>query len=319
MTLHTYHRHRNAETSKAAVEVSNGNNKKEQTGSGTGVEEACGKEINEDEGDRFEKAPDEEYADDEIDPFITMEDRNITLDRDGERVHADTIGSVSGSSQHAPTLSTRFDVLRKLGHQFAWSVRSTVQVTADKRKLLLMPMYLYSGYSLSFFIGRMPPVIGDRWAAWTLAVYSLAGSCGGVIFGKLADLLGKRAVTLAAFAAHGTALLMSLLVDTFAPYSFFATMFTCGMAVSGINTAIYSIIGTFFSKTTEGEPSRTAEAFSAFNFVESLSSTAGFVSGLLLSYWSTQMVLIGIYVFAVVAFIILDLAVAPVNGSLSKT
>lgn len=216
-------------------------------------------------------------------------------------------------SRRSTTGASVAKTLRELCWQLIQSVKATVQVMLETRKVLLMPMYLYSGYSISFFMGRLPPVIGDDWAVWTLAVFALAECVGSVIFGKLTDKLGKRIMTLATFAAHAIAVFITFYVEAFAPYSYFVAMLLCGLADSGLNTSIYSIISGFYSVETDGQKPRSAEAFSAFKFVQSISSAAGFASGLLLSYFWTQIVLISMFALAVFAFLILDFFVSPVD------
>jgi predicted MFS family arabinose efflux permease len=79
-------------------------------------------------------------------------------------------------------------------------------------------------------MGLLPPAIGVKWLGWTLAVLGFAEMFGSLVFGKLADIIGKRPVMIATFIIQAAAILCSFFLHDIPPYMFFITMFVAGLA-----------------------------------------------------------------------------------------
>ncbi len=87
---------------------------------------------------------------------------------------------------------------------------------------------------------------------------------------------------------------------------YFVTLFFCGAADSGLNTSIYSILGSpsYFKR-------RASDAFAGFKMVQSIASACGFLSS---TYATTEVIKIILSVLcgmAIVAFVLLEFFIAP--------
>jgi MFS family permease len=185
-------------------------------------------------------------------------------------------------------------------------LRSTFAVLLDKRMILFIPISLFSGFSMSLYLGLIPPIIGVKYLGWVLALFGVAEVLGSIIFGKWADLLGKRPVMLTTYAIHASALVCSFFIYSAQPYMFFVTMFFAGLGDAGLNTSIYAILGSanYFK-------SQAAYAFAAFKLIQSIAMAAGFFSGIYLTYQVIQIIICSIWGAAVLFFVILDFFIAP--------
>lgn len=69
---------------------------------------------------------------------------------------------------------------------------------------------------------------------------------GSLLFGKLADLLGKRIVYYIMFIVHSLAIGMTFIMTFAQPYLFYVTTAIAGLADSALNTELYALLGTLF-------------------------------------------------------------------------
>ncbi len=195
------------------------------------------------------------------------------------------------------------------------SMYRTLQIVFDGKMLLLSGFLIYSGYSVSFFTGSIPPIISaydNLLLPFCLTAFGVAESVGSVLLGKGSDLFGRRAMVWVTFFLHFLAIAMSFVFQFWKPYLFFVQIFIGGLADSGSNTQIYSILGHYFKDNA-------SDAFAAFKFIQSISIALSFASQAgYLSFFQIQIVLIGLFIIAVISFIGLDCFIAPVNDKKEK-
>eukprot|EP01116_Phalansterium_solitarium_P021046 TRINITY_DN6411_c0_g1_i11.p1 TRINITY_DN6411_c0_g1~~TRINITY_DN6411_c0_g1_i11.p1 ORF type:complete len:385 (+),score=121.04 TRINITY_DN6411_c0_g1_i11:141-1295(+) len=82
----------------------------------------------------------------------------------------------------------------------AASLSEIFMLFREPKMLLMIPALLYSGFSQSFFLSRLPqqmPIEGG-WIGWIMAFFGLADTLGSVIFGRLSDRVGKKPVLIIA-------------------------------------------------------------------------------------------------------------------------
>jgi MFS family permease len=191
------------------------------------------------------------------------------------------------------------------------SLHATLAVMFDYRMLLFFPISLYSGYSVSVFNGVLPPIIaahgGKSMISWVMILFFISEAIGSVIFGKLIDVLGRRVIMIITLAIHALAVGLIWLMLYSQPYLFFVTLFFCGLADSGYNTSIYSILGSpaYFKK-------KAGDAFAAFKLVQSIASAGGFLSSNFVPTLYIKIALSSMWLFAVLAFTVLEV-VSPAD------
>jgi len=207
--------------------------------------------------------------------------------------------------------------MKKRSKSISQSIRKTIQVMLNSKMVLFLPISLYSGYSVSVFTGVLPPIIakhgGRDMISWVMTLYGLAEALGSIAFGKLIDLFGRRIMMFITMLLHITAVLLCWFMLYGGNAMFFITLFFCGLADSGLNTSIYSILGSpaYFKK-------KAGDAFAAFKLVQSIASAGGFLSSNFATIFTIKITISAVCASAVLSFIILDFFVAASDADPAK-
>ncbi|KAL0487028.1 8 TM domain-containing transmembrane protein [Acrasis kona] len=187
------------------------------------------------------------------------------------------------------------------------SIVKTFKFLIDKKMLLLVPLFLYNGYSYSFFFGIIPPNVPLEYVPWINLVFSLSGPIVAIGIGKGGDLVGIRWMMLLSFLFHIGATVLSFFIFRLQfIWLYFITIFICGVAYSATTTLIFAIVGILF----EESPSC---AFAAFNFVQALSTALSMVSGIYFDYYVILGIMTALLVLSIIGFFVLDLKVYKVD------
>jgi len=188
------------------------------------------------------------------------------------------------------------------------SLLGLIRVFFDPKMLLFTPISFYSGASLGFFQGNIPPLFGEDLVPWVMAVFSLCSGINAIVVGRLSDIFSKRLMMCFTFAIHITGAALTFTLPYMQPYSFFWTMAVCGMSDAALNTMIYSYLGTYFEKVS-------AEGFAVFKFVQSLSAAISFFGGSFLKdrFLVAQIIIISMWAVSAACFVLLEFFIAPVD------
>jgi len=181
-------------------------------------------------------------------------------------------------------------------------------ILSDRRMVLFHPISIYSGFSMTLFMGLLPPRVELSYLGWALATLGLAEVVGSLVFGKLADLLGTWPVMMGTLVTHALALTCSFFFNSAEPYLWFVTMFLAGLADAGLNTSIYAILGSpaYFK-------SKPAYAFSGFKLVQSIAMAAGFLCGIYVPFEYIRLMVCAMWAAALIAFTLSEVFVRPSN------
>lgn len=183
------------------------------------------------------------------------------------------------------------------------SIKCTCNVLIDTRMILLMGLIIYSGYSSSIFLGKVPEIIGKElgksYIGFTMSTFGIAELLGSIFFGFTSDKFGKKIMMFFTIFIHVLAISWSFIMMKYPPYSYFISTFLNGFADSGMNTNLYSILGNVFNE----QPSN---AFASFKFVQSVSFTMGFIGSIYLKFFALQILSYFLLTFALYTFMILD-------------
>jgi MFS family permease len=187
------------------------------------------------------------------------------------------------------------------------SIKKTIYYLIDKKMLLLIPLYLYNGYSNSFFFGIIPPKIPLFYVPWINLTFSLSQPFVALGLGKGSDIFGIRWMMAAAFIAHITATILSYFIFEIQEiWLYFVTIFICGIAYSGTTTEIFAVLGSLFKDSP-------SSAFAAFNFVQALSTAMSLLSAIYLTYYTILIIMTLLLILAMIGFLILDFKVQRVD------
>lgn len=95
------------------------------------------------------------------------------------------------------------------------SFRSTFSILFDKRMILLSFVFILSGYSVSFFFGSIPPMIGKKYIGWSMVGFGVTECLTSIAMGYLSDLYGKRPCMLIAMFVHACVIFSTFLLPIF--------------------------------------------------------------------------------------------------------
>jgi MFS family permease len=199
---------------------------------------------------------------------------------------------------HAPTHENQTPKEHKLLKHILYE---TGRLLVQKKMLMIFPLFMYSGWTQSFFYGVVPPLIGVRWLGWAMAAFGFAEVLGSMAFAKISDGLGRKISMMLSLIIHALAVTSSFFLKEQQPYMFFVTTTLCGLADAGLNTSIYAVIG-----CEEFYKNEAAYAFSAFQLIQGIVTSTGFFTGIYLTYLEIQIVLVVLLGAAIVSYIILE-------------
>ncbi|KAG2383193.1 hypothetical protein C9374_004530 [Naegleria lovaniensis] len=233
----------------------------------------------------------------------------------------DTSSSTEERTSEVSSIQKRMDFVRKQGVEFLKLVKGSIFVLLSKKMLIFSLISIYSGFSASFFYGSLPPIIGKSRIGWVMIVFGVSQVLCALISGKLNDFIGRRASMVMSMVIHALGIALSFQMVYWGQYAkhkeisteiyllFFATMGVFGGADAFLMNSIYSILGSrnYYKKK------HTSEAFSAFRFVQSISTAVGFAFGIILQIVTIQFLLVVSFVMCIIAFLILDGFIASVD------
>jgi len=138
--------------------------------------------------------------------------------------------------------------------------------------LLLIPLMFFSGFELSFWAGEFTLLMDSKKIGIVMSVLGAAEVVGGLILGKLSDIVGRKiSVTFALIVYCG-----GLTIAWFAKlhptwfYMYYLAALCFGIGDSLFNTQIYASLGTLY----KGD--YLVPAFSVFQFFQNMGSAIGF-------------------------------------------
>ena len=201
--------------------------------------------------------------------------------------------------------------LRTIVSDIGRGVRNTFKVMIDKRMILFMGIALHNGFTISLFFGAIPSTIGEKSRSligYCMSAFGVSEILGSILFGKLLDTLGKRKVMTTTLVLQVCATVLIWFMSYSPPYLFFVTTFVCGLADSGYNTSIYSILGSpaYFQD-------RAGDGIAAFKFLQSVAIGCGFVLSRFVSRVTLKIVLSVLLGFAIVTWTALEYFVASAD------
>ncbi|CCJ09400.1 UNC93-like protein MFSD11 [Caenorhabditis elegans] len=185
---------------------------------------------------------------------------------------------------------------RKKHETFAKTLKATFKIMRESPMLLLVSIFLYTGFSRSFWIAIYPtcikftPALGDN-TAKLLAMSGIATGIGQIVAGGIFSVLGKRVrilgkdmIVVIACVLHLICFVLIYLffpydaplhptqnVGTFEPNAYIA-IFCSGLLGFGdaiIQTQVYSFL-------CDGYSEESSHAFALFKFYSAISSTIAF-------------------------------------------
>nr|CAG4716761.1 unnamed protein product [Naegleria fowleri] len=259
--------------------------------------------------------------------------------------------SSSMNENTSPSISKKIEFVKSQGIEFLKLVKGSVFVLFSKKMLIFSLISIYSGFSASFFYGSLPPIIGKTRIGWVMICFGVMQVLCALISGKLNDFIGRRTSMVMSMVIHAIGIALSFQMVYWGRYSlknnetepptevyvlFFVTMGVFGGADAFLTNSIYSILGSrnYYKKVSSQSKLRnvkmhemypyfnqkhTSEAFSAFRFVQSISTAVGFAFGIVLSIVTIQFLLVLSFVLCIVAFLILDGCIASVDKEKHKS
>jgi len=145
---------------------------------------------------------------------------------------------------------------------------------ARKEMLLLLMLMFFSGFELSYFSGEFPLLMEKKIIGAVMSVFGVAEVLGGLVLGKLSDIVGRKLMVLAGLGFYCGALVLSW-VAKFHPvqlsYLWFIAAAGLGLGDSLFNTQIYASLGTLFTE------SEMVAAFTIFQLLQNIGSAVGFI------------------------------------------
>jgi len=137
--------------------------------------------------------------------------------------------------------------------------------------LLLM---FFSGFELSYFSGEFPLLMDQKIIGAVMSVFGVAEVLGGLVLGKLSDIVGRKAMVVTGLLLYCGALVLSW-IGKFHPtkfvYMWFVAAAGLGLGDSLFNTQIYASLGTLFPEH------EMVAAFTIFQLLQNIGSAAGFI------------------------------------------
>ncbi|EFC49075.1 predicted protein [Naegleria gruberi] len=204
--------------------------------------------------------------------------------------------------------STRDRLLAIIANVLVY-IKDTISVILSPKMILFSVIFFYSGYSIAFFYRVLPRVMQKHSNSfivpWAIACFGLSEVVGSLLFGRLSDKIGKRPVMIATIIFHVLAISSSFATVYWPPsyITYFVPQIICGLADSGLNVVIYSVLG---GTGDYFKYAKTSEAFSSFKIIQSLGVCIGIVFGTLFSVQTVQFTLAGVLFISILFYIALD-------------
>jgi len=152
-------------------------------------------------------------------------------------------------------------------------IRKSFGLMVSRKDMLLMLMIMfYSGFELSYFSGEFPLLMEKNLIGAVMSVFGASEVVGGVLLGKLSDVVGRKSMMVFAYFSYCSGLFLSWIIKIHPHRMWLAFIAAIGLGLgdSTFNTQIYASLGTLFP----GD--ETVAAFTVFQFVQNVGSAVGF-------------------------------------------
>lgn len=240
---------------------------------------------------------------------INLDSKNEIFDQKDKSIqqidHADFVLKIEEGLNSTQSNENKF---LKMFKNLKNAIVTFIKVFFDLKMLLSIPIFIYSGATLGFFFGNIPPLFGKEMVPWVMAAFSLSSCIYASILSQLTRFISKRMLMTFTLLLHLFALILTLTFNFATPYSYFWAMIVCGISDSSLNTMIYANLGTYFEKNS-------AEGFAVFKFEQSFSAGVAFYSGSLLDgkFHITQIIMFILLGLAMLSFLIVEFIISPVD------
>lgn len=184
------------------------------------------------------------------------------------------------------------------------SIKNSAAIIFETKMFLILGLCTYSGYSNAFFSGKIPEIFGEyspTIVGYVMSCYGVAEVIGSIIFGKSSDYFGRKPVIYVTIFFHYVAIGFTFFMNYYPPYLFFISAFLNGFADSGMNTNIYSILGSLYSD-------RPSDAFACFKLIQSLAYSFGYLVSIYAPFLALQIFAFFFISAALLMFLVLDLS-----------
>lgn len=156
-----------------------------------------------------------------------------------------------------------------------------VELLHRQDTLLLVPMFFFTGFELTFWTGEMPQLLPTASIGLVLTFTGVGEAFGGYVMGWFSDKLGRSGTLVLGAAVYAASLVGtvalkqgwgrgSLALIGGVEWTAYPIAFGFGVGDSVFNTQVYALLGTMFS---EGS---SAESFTLFQLLQNLGSAIGY-------------------------------------------
>ncbi len=165
----------------------------------------------------------------------------------------------------------------------------------------LVPVCVFLGFSKGFVFATYTQLVGQYWVGPCLLAYGITTVVGSGVFGRAADVLGRRSATGTAFALAVTTFGMCGVAEgsvtaPWAPALFVAAAAVFGLADGGINTLTYATIGARFEAASEA-------AYAAEKCLETIGAGSYFLVATFMSYSGNLSLVAGVLVASILGWV----------------
>jgi len=156
-----------------------------------------------------------------------------------------------------------------------WLFKQSFNMFGRRDIILMLVLMFFSGFELSYFSGEFPLLMDPKLIGVVMTVFGAAEVIGGVVFGKLSDIVGRKAMVVTGLVVYCAALVLSWMgkfhSSEYNYYLWFIAAACLGLGDSLFNTQLYASLGTLFPEH------EMVAAFTIFQLLQNLGSAAGFI------------------------------------------